>query len=165
MKNAILSLLFVFFCHEGNAQNGIVMSSKHYKENIFVPENTSVKIQTKEGHKYKGDFQITVLNNLWIEGEIIELEQIRYIAVGKLNKGRNVAGGVMVGLGVLISAPLFIVWPGSSGNDIADCIANVWTAAILIIGVPLTVGGIILLAKKTKYMHYDWTYNISEPLE
>jgi hypothetical protein len=150
-------------------QNGIAMKSQHYEEVLLIPENSRIKIQTKEGLKISGEFQITVLNNLYIDGELIALENIRVIRTNALAKGRKVAGGLMLAGGLALIVPFFGVNPEPDIDDVGSFFdwfeAKGFSTLGMMVGIPTAIAGASLLAVKKKYMFDDWEFKIAIPHE
>jgi len=165
MNKIILALTLSIFWQFSIAQNGIAIKSKHYEEVLLIPENSRIKIQTKEGLKISGEFQITVMNNLYIDGEIIALEDIRAIKTNTFSKGRMIAGGIILAGGAALTLPFLSGFAINPDNIAAGIAWALFSVPLAIVGVPMVVGGTILLTVKQRYMFYDWEFSILTPKE
>jgi hypothetical protein len=165
MNKIILALTLSILWQFSIAQNGIAMKSKHYEEVLLIPENSRIKIQTKEGLKISGEFQITVLNNLYIDGELIALEDIRVIKTNALAKGRVVAGGIMLVGGIALTLPFLSIAINPPDSFAGAFVASFVTFSGVIIGIPTAIVGGILVGVKQRYMFYDWEFKIAIPHE
>jgi hypothetical protein len=166
MNRLLLTFILTALWQFCLAQNGIQLKSKHYEEVLLIPENSRIKIQTKEGLKISGEFQIAVLNNLYIDGELIALEDIRVIKTNTLSKGRKIAGGIILAGGAALTLPFLSGFAIINPDNIASGIAwSLISVPLAIVGVPMAVGGIILLTVKQRYTFYDWEFKIAIPNE
>jgi hypothetical protein len=165
MNRLLLTFILTALWQFCLAQNGIQLKSKHYEEERLIPENSLVRIETKEGLKFSGAFQITIANNLFIEGNIVALEDIRVIKTKALKRGRKIAGGIMLASGITLSMP-FILGSIFPPESIAGGFALAFISVPLIaIGIPTTIVGATLLGVNQRYMFYDWEFKIAIPNE
>jgi hypothetical protein len=166
MNRLLLTFILTALWQFCLAQNGIQLKSKHYEEVLFIPEYSKIKIQTKEGLKHSGVHQVADHNNVIINGDTVNLNEIRFIKSKLHSKSHKVAAAILMTAGAALTLPFLFGFAIINPDNIASGIAwSLISVPLAIVGVPMAVGGIILLTVKQRYTFYDWEYKIAIPNE